>query len=83
MGKMIILSFNDNEEDACERILHNIHDDFRFDYSDVLGKVTSFHIGALEIDADKKNVVVNNIEIELTHIEFEILYLLANSSGRI
>ena len=83
MGKMIILSFNDNEEDACERILHNIHDDFHYDCSDLLGKATSFHIGALEIDAEKRNVVVNNIDIGLTHIEFEILYLLANSPGRI
>ena len=83
MGKIIILSFNDNEEDACKRILHTIHGDFHYDYSDILGKAASLHIGALEIDADKKNVVVNNIEIGLTHIEFEILYLLANSPGRI
>ena len=27
--------------------------------------------------------MLNNIENELTHIEFEILYLLANSPGRI
>ena len=83
MGKIIILSFNDNEEDAYERIIDNIHGVFHYDCSDILEKAASFHIGALEIDADKKNVTVNNIEIGLTHIEFEILYLLANSPGRI
>ena len=83
MGKIIILTFNDNEEDAYKRILHNIHGTFHYDCSDILEKASSFHIGALEIDAGKKNVAVNNIEIGLTHIEFEILYLLANSPGRI
>ncbi len=83
MGKMIILSFNDNEEDACERILHNIYGVFHYDCSDIFGKATSFHIGALKIDAENRNVAVNNVEIGLIHIEFEILYLLANSSGRI
>ena len=83
MGKIIILSFNDNEEDAYERIMDNIHGVFHYDCSDIPEKAASFHIGALEIDVDKKNVTVNNIEIGLTHIEFEILYLLANSPGRI
>ena len=83
MGKIIILSFDDNEEDAYERILHNIHGVFHYDCSDIPEKATSLHIGALEIDANKRYVAVNNIEIGLTHIEFEILYLLANSPGRI
>ena len=83
MGKIIILTFDENEEDAYERILHNIHGVFHYDCSDIPGKLASYHIGALEIDADKRTVMVNNIEIELTHIEFEILYLLANSPGRI
>ena len=83
MGKIIILSFNDEEEDAYERILHNIHGVFHYDCSDIPEKATSLHIGALEIDTNKRNVVVNNIDIGLTHIEFEILYLLANSPGRI
>ena len=69
MGKIIILSFNDNEEDAYERIMDNIHGVFHYDCSDIPEKAASFHIGALEIDADKKNVTVNNIEI------FTALYL--------
>ena len=83
MGKIIILSFDDNEEDAYERILHNIHGVFHYDCSVITEKATSLHIGALEIDANKRYVAVNNIDIGLTHIEFEILYLLANSPGRI
>lgn len=83
MGKMIILSFNDNEEDACERILHNIHDTYDYDYFDMSKKIASIHLGALEIDICKRNVVVNNAEIRLTHIEFEILYLLASNPGRV
>ena len=31
----------------------------------------------------QRNVCVNNIEIELTYIEFEILYLLAGNPGRV
>ena len=66
MGKIIILSFNDNEEDAYERIIDNIHGVFHYDCSDILEKAASFHIGALEIDADKKNVTVNNIAFRKT-----------------
>ena len=48
-----------------------------------LGSMEKIQMRALRLDVTKRIVAVNNEEIELTNMEFEILSLLANNSGRV
>ncbi|NBI87217.1 DNA-binding response regulator [Lachnospiraceae bacterium] len=39
--------------------------------------------GALKMDVTQRTTLINDIEIRLSNIEFEILYLLASNPGRV
>ena len=83
MGKVMILSFTDDEEDIYKRILQIINGSKNFEQCSAFQNIKLIQAGKLWIDYMQRNVCVNNIEIELTYIEFEILYLLAGNPGRV
>ena len=49
----------------------------------MLQKENDIHIGELTVDLSKRSVITGNTEVTLTNREFEILYLLASSPGRV
>ncbi|MCI8510292.1 MAG: winged helix-turn-helix transcriptional regulator [Lachnospiraceae bacterium] len=83
MGKVMILSFTDDEEDIYKRILQIINGSKNFEQCSAFQNIKLIQAGKLWIDCMQRSVCVNNIEIELTYIEFEILYLLAGNPGRV
>ncbi len=49
----------------------------------MLQETKNIHIGELIVDLSKRSVITGNTEVTLTNREFEILYLLASSQGRV
>ena len=80
MGKIMILAFNDNEEDLFCYIKSYVSAGARaFTITDSPKDV--LNLGVLQIDRIRRIVSKNSIEIELTFTEFEILLLLAQNVG--
>lgn len=78
--KVLLLTFEENEEDTLTRILSCIGNRTEIlEYEDK--GILQFE--ELCIDKYKRNVVREENEIELTYTEFEILLLLANNPGRV
>ena len=78
--KVLLLTFEENEEDTLTRILSCIGNRTEIlEYEDK--GILQFK--ELCIDKYKRNVVREENEIELTYTEFEILLLLANNPGRV
>ena len=78
IGKMLILSFEDNEHDIFNQILSVVNSK-SFQVLNIEKFPLSFP--GLEIDELRRVIVRNRREIELTYIEFEILKLLASNPG--
>lgn len=82
MGKILILSFEDREEDMVNRIIELLGEkNESFQYSGNVNEVLGFP--NLEIDAFKRIIIRNGQELELTFTEFEILQLLERSPGQV
>lgn len=80
MGKIIVLTFNDNEEDLFQRIMSYVNTNGNcLNIFDTIPNALNF--GELEIDESKRVVIKQNSEITLTFLEFEILLLLARNVG--
>lgn len=81
-GKVLILSFKDGEEHIINHILSCMNREVEVLHQ---GDVPNgqLHFEGLYIDEQKRIVIRENNEIELTYTEFEILYLLASSPGRV
>ena len=78
--KVLLLTFEENEEDTLTRILSCIGNRTEIlEYEDK--GILQFE--ELCIDKYKRNVVREENEIVLTYTEFEILLLLANNPGRV
>ena len=76
--KVLLLTFEENEEDILTRILSCIGNRAEIlEYED--RGILQFE--GLCIDKYKRNVVREENEIELTYTEFEILLLLAQNAG--
>ena len=76
--KVLLLTFEENEEDILTRILSCIGNRTEIlEYED--RGILQFE--GLCIDKYKRNVVREEHEIELTYTEFEILLLLAQNAG--
>ena len=76
--KVLLLTFEENEEDILTRILScigNRTEILEYEDRDIL------QFEGLCIDKYKRNVVREENEIELTYTEFEILLLLAQNAG--
>ena len=77
-GKIVILTFEDTEEQIMNRILSYLDDEVKIiQYGSVYNRKLSFD--GLHIDKHKRTVIREDNEIELTHTEFEILLLLAQN----
>ena len=83
MGKVMILSFSENEEDVCQRMLQIISESPHFESCNVLQVEKHLTVGEMQLNLAEKNVIIHGTEVMLTNREFEILYLLAQSPGRI
>lgn len=83
MGKVMVLSFSDEEEDIYQRMMQIISNSKKFEWCNMLQETNNIHIGELTVDLSKRSVVMGNTEVMLTNREFEILYLLASSPGRV
>ena len=79
----MILSFTDDEEDIYKGILNIVNGSSNFEQYNILQSIKLIQEGALKIDFVQRSVWVNDAEIELTYIEFEILCLLASNPGRV
>lgn len=77
---MLILTFEDGEEEFLNQIISFVSTGTRT-FQTVEQETLKFE--GLEIDDTKRLVKKNNQEVELTYTEFEILYLLASSPGRV
>lgn len=83
MGKVVVLSFSEDEEDVCQRMLKILSESTHFEDYNVLQIDKCIIRGELKLNLAERNVIVKDTEVILTNREFEILYLLANSPGRI
>lgn len=83
MGRIMVLSFSDNEEDTYQRMLQIASDSKSFEWCDIVQKTENIRLGKLEINLSERSVIIDRTKIMLTNREFEILYLLAQSPGRI
>ena len=83
MGKVVILAFSENEEDVCQRMLQIVRESPHFEGCNVLQVEKYLNFEGMKLNLAEKNVVIHGVEVMLTNREFEILYLLAQNSGRI
>ena len=58
-------------------------DSKNFEWCNMLQETKNIQIGELIVDLSKRSVITGNTEVTLTNREFEILYLLASSQGRV
>lgn len=83
MGKVLVLSFSDEEEEIYQRMLRIISNNKNFEWLNMIQNKNVIHIGELTVDLSERSVITGNTEVMLTNREFEILYLLASSPGRV
>lgn len=77
----MILTFEDTEDEAINSVLSAIDKEVKnLNMSKTDGKHYLKFTG-LDIDIPRRLVIRNNMEIQLTNIEFEILILLAENAG--
>lgn len=78
----MILTFEDSEEEILNHIISYVGTGARAFQVAEIAK-TNLNFNGLEIDITNRLVRKQRKEIDLTFIEFEVLYLLANSPGRV
>ena len=83
MSKIVILSFSEGEEEVCQRILQIVSESTRFEGCNELQGEKNISIGEMKLNLLERNVIIHGMEVMLTNRESEILYLLAQSPGRI
>lgn len=81
-GKVLILSFKDDEEHIINRILSCMNKEVEILHQGDSQRGQLYFDG-LCVDEQKRIVVRENNEIELTYTEFEILLLLAQNMGKV
>ena len=79
-GKILILTFEDDEEHIFNRLLSYVNEEIEVLKHDDFCK-EKLHFEGFCIDKFKRIVVRDGNEIELTYTEFEILLLLAQNTG--
>ena len=79
---MLILTFEDSEEEILNRIVSYVSTGTKA-VQVIENARTKLKFDGLEIDVENRLVRKQQREIDLTFTEFEILYLLANNSGRV
>ena len=79
---MMILTFEDSEEEILNHIVSYVDTGARAFQVAEIAK-TNLNFNGLEIDITKRLVRKQRQEKDLTFIEFEVLYLLANNPDRV
>lgn len=82
MGKILVLSFDNNEDDIVDEIL-NMMTRKRIDVLGDKKQQNFLKFEGLTIKEDKQICVKGNQEIQMTYTEFEILLLLAKNAGSV
>lgn len=70
MGKVMVLSFSDEEQDIYQRMMQIISDSKNFEWCNMLQETKNIHIGELIVDLSKRSVITGNTEVTLTNREF-------------
>lgn len=83
LSKIIVLSFSDGEEDIYQSMLQVVSNRKDFEWCNAIQKPENIRLGEVTINLFERNVSIKGTRIALTNREFEILYLLAQSPGRI
>ena len=83
MGKVVVLSFSEDEEDVCQRMLRILSESSHFESYNIIQMDKCISFGKLKLNLAERNVIVKDTEVMLTNREFEILCLLAQSPGRV
>ena len=78
----MILTFEDGEDEILNHIISYVGIGARAFQVAEIAK-TNLNFNGLEIDITNRLVRKQRQEIDLTFIEFEVLYLLANNPGRV
>lgn len=82
MGKILLLSFENSEDDVISEILSILENkQMKICENRNIKKCLEFQ--GLTINAEKRLAVKGNKEIEFTFTEFEILLLLAQNAGMV
>ena len=81
MGRVVVVTFDENEEEKLNELLHFLSAKKYSEMPDKQNRVLDY--GALKINAEYRSVESNGELVQLTNYEFEILYLLAKNPGRI
>ena len=82
MGKMLLLSFENSEDDVISEILSILENkQMKICENRNIKKCLEFQ--GLTINAERRLAVKGNKEIEFTFTEFEILLLLAQNAGMV
>jgi DNA-binding response OmpR family regulator len=81
-GKIMIMTFDDSEEDVLKRIL-SVVDTGKDTFNLLETSKSNLIFQGLEIDENHRVIIKDNREIELTYIEFEVLLLLARHPGMV
>ena len=81
-GKILVLTFENSEEEILNHILSCVSTGARA-FQVIENAKTNLRFNGLEIDDINRSVRKQKQDIDLTFTEFEILYLLANSPGRV
>lgn len=83
MGNILIITFNDEEDNILEDIIKYVKK-YDFEKNNVIVKASNIlKYEGLEINIPFRKVKVAGKEIDLTNYEFEILSLLAQNPGRV
>ena len=79
---MLILTFNDSEEKAVEKVISALADKIEFE---VMRSVSSpmLSFSGLEIRQHQRRVLRNGIDIRLTRLEYGTLVFLASNPNRV
>ena len=83
LSKIIVLSFSDGEEDIYQSMLQAMSNHKGFEWCNAIQKPENIRLGEVTIDLFERIVSIKGIRIALTNREFDILYLLAKSPGRV
>jgi DNA-binding response OmpR family regulator len=81
-GKIMIMTFDDSEEDVLKRIL-SVVDTGKDTFNLLETSKSNLIFQGLKIDENHRVIIKDNREIELTYIEFEVLLLLARHPGMV
>ena len=79
----MVLSFSDEEEDIYQRMLQVVSNNKNLEWCNKVQEAGNIQLGGLRINLCDRCVIIGQQEIMLTNREFDILYLLAKSPGRI